>query len=326
MPKCYIVMYLQAKQIVTLQQLKGFGPAAIMKIGGYVCDNRISVDTDSVLWEVLQNVLSAKKLDKISFDDILSASDDAKRIIGASEREGIKTLGYWDEDFPKMLANVTDEEGKRKPCVLLYYKGNLTTLQKTGLAIIGTREPDADGLKAGEYFAKAFAKHGFNIISGLAVGCDTLGHRGALDVGGTTTAFLAHGLDSIYPTENEGLANEIVEKGGLLLSEYALKTPVSRYNLVARDRLQSALAKACLVIETGRHGGTMHAAQTTLAANKPLLVVDYNDKNGEKKRGNEWLASQGAILLTSKNDLKKISAEIKAGTLHNTNTQLDWFA
>ncbi len=159
----------------------------------------------------------------------------------------------------------------------------------------------------------------------MAVGCDTLGHRGALYVEGTTTAFIAHCLDSIYLAENEGLANKIVEKGGLLLSEYALNTPVSRYNLVARDRLQSALTKACLVIETGRHGGTMHAAKTTLAANKPLLVVDYNDKNGEKKQGNTWLASQGAILLTSKDDLEKISAEIKAGTLYNTNTQLDLF-
>lgn len=319
-------MYLQAKQIITLQQLRGFGPAAIMKIGGYVYDNRISVDTDKVLWEVLQKVLSAKKLDKISFDDILSASDDAKRIFEASAQKGIKVLGRWDKEFPEMLELVTDEEGKSKPCVLLYYKGNLDALTKTGLAIIGTREPDADGLKAGEYFAKAFAKQGFNIVSGLAVGCDTLGHRGALDVGGTTTAFLAHGLDSVYPPENDDLANEIVENGGLLLSEYALGMPVSRYNLVARDRLQSALAKACLVIETGRHGGTMHAAQATLAANKPLLVVDYSDKGGEKKRGNEWLASQGAIRLTSKDDLVRISADIKTGNLHNTNSQLDLFA
>ena len=297
-----------------------------MKIGSYVYDNRISIDNDSVLWKVLQKVLSAKKLGKISFDDILSASDDAKRIIEASERNGIKTLGYWDADFPQMLADVTDEEGKRKPCVLLYYKGSLDALKKTGLAIIGTREPDADGLKAGVYFAKAFAKRDFNIVSGLAVGCDTMGHRGALDVDGTTTAFLAHGLDSVYPPENEGLANEIVEKGGLLLSEYAISIPVSRYNLVARDRLQSALAKASLVIETGRHGGTMHAAQTTLSANKPLLVVDYSDKNGEKKQGNEWLASQGAIRLSSKDDLEKISADIKVCNLHNTNTQLDLFA
>ena len=319
-------MYLQAKQIATLQQLKGFGPAAIMKIGSYVYDGKISIDSDLMLWEVLQKVLSAKKLAGVSFDDIQTASYNAKRIIEYSEQKGIKALGYWDKDFPEMLANVVDEEGKSKPCVLLYYKGDLNALQKPGIAIIGTREPDIDGKRAGEHFAKIFSKQGFNIISGLAIGCDTLGHRGALDAEGITTAILAHGLDSVYPTENEKLATEIVERGGLLLSEYSLGIPVSRYNLVARDRLQSALAKACLVIETGRHGGTMHAAQATLVANKPLLVVDYNDKVGEKKQGNEWLISQGAIRLTSKDDLEKISADIKAGNLRNTNSQLDLFA
>ena len=319
-------MYLQAKQIVTLQQLRGFGPAAIMKIGSYVCENKISIDSDSMLWEVLQKVLSANKLAKISFDDVRSASYDAKRIIEASEQQSVKVIGYWDKDFPKMLANVIDEEGKSKPCVLLYYKGNINALQKPGLAIIGTREPDIDGIKAGEHFAYKFSKQGFNIVSGLAIGCDTIGHRCAIDANGTTTAFLAHGLDTVYPPENKGLADEIVENGGLLLSEYSLSVPISRYNLVARDRLQSALAKACLVIETGRHGGTMHAAKATLAANKPLLVVDYSDKNSEKKQGNEWLVSQGAIRLTSKDDLEKISADIKAGNLHNTNFQPDLFA
>ena len=282
-------MYLQAKQIVTLQQLRGFGPAAIMKIGGYVYDNKISIDNDSALWEILQKVLSAKKLEKISWDDIQSASCNAKRIIDISEQRGIKVLGYWDKEFPQMLANVTDEEGKSKPCVLLYYKGNLSVLQKPGLAIIGTREPDEDGIVAGEHFAKIFSKQGFNIISGLAIGCDTLGHRGALDTNGSTTAFLAHGLDTIYPIENEELANEIVKQGGLLLSEYSLGVPVSRYNLVGRDRLQSALAKACLVIETGRHGGTMHAAQATLAANKPLFIVDYTIRVEKRNKAtNGW--------------------------------------
>ena len=320
-------MYLQAKQIVTLQQLRGFGPAAIMKIGGYVYDNKISIDSDSRLWEVLKKVLSAKKLSKISFNDIQTASYNALHIIEASEQKDIKVLGHWDKEFPEMLANVTDEEGKNKPCVLLYYKGNLNALQKPGLAIIGTREPDFDGIKAGKYFARMFSKQGFNIVSGLAVGCDTLGHRGALDTDGITTAFLAHGLDTIYPIENKGLADEIVERGGLLLSEYSFCTPVSRYNLVARDRLQSALAQACLVIETGRHGGTMHAARAALAANKPLFVVDYSDKNGEKKQGNEWLISQGAVRLTTSEDaLERISIDIKIGSLRNTNTQLDLFA
>lgn len=317
-------MHLKSDQILTLQQLSGIGPAAIKALDSYVYDNKLSVEKGHELWDVMQKAI-AGKVKNINYSDILSATQAAQRIIDASRHQGIYTLGYWDNDFPEMLKNVTDEEGKSKPCVLLFYKGNLDALKKPGFAIIGTREPDEDGMKAGPYFAHAFAQQGLNIVSGLALGCDTMGHRGTLAVGGTTTAFLAHGLDTVYPPENEALANEILANGGLLLSEYPIGTPVSSYQLVARDRLQSALSKACLVIETGRNGGTMHAARATLAANKPLYVVDYNDKSGDAKQGNELLVTKGAKRLTSKDDIAKIVSEIKAMGEQNTNPQMNLF-
>ena len=318
-------MHLKNNQILTLQLLEGIGPAAIKALDSYICDNEVAVENTSDLWDVMQKAIPGK-VKKITYDDIVSQTTAAQRIIDASLQKDIKLLGCWDKDFPEMLKNVTDEEGKSKPCVLLFYKGNLDAMKKPGFAIIGTREPDEDGLKAGPYFAHALAQQGLNIVSGLALGCDTMAHRGALDVGGTTTAFLAHGLDSVYPPENESLAEEIVANGGLLLSEYPIGTTVSRYNLVARDRLQSALSKACLVIETGLNGGTMHAARATLAANKTLYVVDYSDKSGDAKKGNEWLVTKGAKRLTSKDDIAKIAEEIKAVGDRNTNPQMDLFA
>jgi DNA processing protein len=182
------------------------------------------------------------------------------------------------------------------------------------LAIIGTREITSGGEKAGLYLAKEFAKRGLCIVSGLAIGCDTCGHRGALAVGGKTVAFLAHGLDTIYPPENEGLAKEIVEKGGLLVSEYPAGTPINRHFLVARDRLQAGLAKATLVIQTGVSGGTMHASNTTLEAGKTLYVVSFSDdetRNNEKTKGNEFLAKKGAKYIKGDDDLDKIADEIK---------------
>lgn len=318
-------MHLASDQILTLQQLNGIGPAAIKTLDSFVCDKNLYVEDTVELWKVMQQAIPAK-VKGTNIMDLVTASSAAKKIIDASMQKGIKLLGCWDADFPEMLKNVTDEEGKSKPCVLLFYKGNLNALKKPGFAIIGTREPDEDGQKAGPYFAHAFAQQGLNIVSGLALGCDTMAHRGALAVGGTTTAFLAHGLDMVYPPENESLAKEIIENGGLLLSEYPIGTQVSRYNLVARDRLQSALSQACLVIETGLNGGTMHAARATLAANKPLYVVDYNDKSGDAKQGNELLVTKGAKRLTSKDDIAKIAREIKAMGEKNTNPQMDLFA
>lgn len=155
-------------------------------------------------------------------------------------------------------------------------------------------------MTAGKYFASRFASQGVNIVSGLAIGCDTAVHEGALLVGGATTAFLGGGLDEIYPRENEGMARRIVDNGGLLLSEYPIGMPGNKYTLVARDRLQAGLASATLVIQCSRHSGTMHASKATLSAGKPLLVVDY--KSGvdpSRTEGNEYLKSIGAMGLSS---------------------------
>lgn len=307
---------LSYKQIITLQQVKGFAESTIASIGKYVQENGIDVTDTSILQDVLGEMASQKKLRGISpsnLPDLHSAENLAEQIIECSENEGIGIIGRWDEKFPKMLrGNVKDDTGKNKPCVLLYYKGNVDVLNMPGIAIIGTREPDEDGKKAGEYFSRAFSKENFNIVSGLAIGCDTLGHRGALDSNGITTAFLAHGLDSIYPKENEDLAKEILEKGGVLLSEYRVGTSVTRYNLIARDRLQSALSLACLVIETGERGGTMHAANATLKSGKRLYVVEYKEMYSNKKRGNVRLIEQGGVGISSTDDISEIARNVKS--------------
>ena len=137
-----------------------------------------------------------------------------------------------------------------------------------------------------------------------------------MNVNGKTTAILANGLDnkSIYPPENRDLAEDIVKNGGVLLSEYPINTSVNRYSLVARDRLQSGLAQATLVIQTGKAGGTMHAAKATLAANKPLYVMRFKKEETNKHDkclGNEALHEQGAIYLKGNDNIDEISHSIK---------------
>jgi len=127
---------------------------------------------------------------------------------------------------------------------------------------------------------------------------------------------LANGLDhaSIYPEENQDLAEEIVNSGGLLLSEYRIGTTVNRYNLVARDRLQAGLASATLIIQTGVKGGTMHAANATLMANKDLFVMLFKDEgtnNHEKCLGNAYLIKKGAKYIKGSDNIDSISENIK---------------
>lgn len=298
-------MALNSKIIITLKQLKGVGNKTILKIANTV-NQKIETYEDLRDFWLKQ---SGKLYEKHNAEDLSDAYKKAERLIEASKKEGIGVLSYFEPEFPTILKNCINEDGKEEPVILLYYRGNLKALEKPGIAIIGTRGPTANGIKAGEYFASEFAKENFNIVSGLAIGCDTTGHRGALNVGGTTTAFLANGLDweSIYPKENLELAKEIVSKGGLLLSEYPIGQMCNRYALVARDRLQSALSYATIAIQTGIKGGTMHAVNTTLVTHKPLFMVDYKteeDRKNEKVQGNIQLIAQGKALPLRSDNIK----------------------
>lgn len=290
-------MALSNEFIITLLSIKGVGPAKINKIHNASEGNNIFSLED----------LHALTLDTIggktppTYDDMVLANWEAKQIITKSKEFGIGIVSKFDSEFPKELFTTVNENGNSAVPLILYYKGNLSITSKPALAIIGTREPTPEGIHAAKHFAGAFASIGVNIVSGLALGCDSAGHRGALDAGGVTTAFLANGLDSIYPKENEKLAEEIVNKGGLLLSEYPIGTGTTKYNLVARDRLQAGLANATLVIQTGIKGGTMHAVKATLLSKKPLLVIDYAKDLGDKISGNIYLKKKengGAIGLS----------------------------
>lgn len=233
---------LTKEQILALSNIKGVGPSTILKIGDAIARHGYAVTSDAELVAVA----GAKQ---VTMEALQVAREVAKQQVECAEREGIGLVGYYDDEFPSMLREIVDEDGKHKPPVLLWYRGDLTVTSMPGVAVIGTREPTPEGLSAGKYTAGEFAKRGFNIVSGLAIGCDTCGHEGALFVGGKTTAFLANGLDckSIYPKENLDLAKRIVASGGLLLSEYPVGQGVSQYALVARDRLQAWLARATVV-------------------------------------------------------------------------------
>ena len=313
-------MALNKEQILTLTCLKevgvkGVGPKKIFSIARTIEDRNLTIGCYEDLAAVMSG-MKEKVINSVTLSDLNEAFLCAKRIIEASEAAGIGYIGYWDEEFPECLRQTINEEGKADPPLILWYRGDLSVIQLPGFAVIGTREATPEGMAGGEYLASEFAKRGFNIVSGLAIGCDTSGHKGALKAGGKTTAILANGLDhnSIYPPENQDLAEEIVEGGGLLLSEYRIGSVVNRYNLVARDRLQAGLALATLVVQTGERGGTMHAATTTLKANKPLFAIRYKDdatNNHEKCLGNALLVKQGGRYILGNDDLDVISDFIK---------------
>ena len=318
-------MALSHLQLIALGLIKGFGMQTVFKISKYVEDNNIHIDTENEMLNILVDIKERKiikRFPSVIMEDIEDGFISAHNIISRSEQEGIGIISYYDSEYPEILRSTIDEDGKLSAPVVLYYKGDIKVASLPGIAVIGTREPTNEGVKGGKYLASEFAKRGFNIISGLAIGCDTCGHKGALEVGGKTTAFLAHGLDTVYPKQNKELVEEILKNGGLLLSEYPIGTSLNKYYLVARDRLQAGLSFATLVIQTGVSGGTMHAANTTLKAGKQLYAIWYkteHTRNEEKVLGNDFLVGKGASYIKGDSNIDEIAEKIKEWKKSETN-------
>ena len=134
------------------------------------------------------------------------------------------------------------------------------------------------------------------ILSGLALGCDSLAHDATLDAGGEAIAVMAHGLHMIAPSQNRGLAERIQRSGGLLVSEYAMGTPPSKFTYVQRDKTQSALSTAILLIHSSLNGGSLHACRASLKAGKKVFFLPPTDPqkidiNSEVHSGSELVCS-----------------------------------
>ena len=203
----------------------------------------------------------------------------------------------------------------KSPPVLLYTKGDLSALQAAyKVALIGTRTPTEHGAKVARRLGQIFAEEGLCVVSGLANGCDENGHIGALEAGGKTIAILPSPLDNIMPESNRELADRIVSSGGLLLTEYGPGHAVQRGNYIERDRLQSALSQAVVVVETEKAGGTMHTVNFALEQKRLLACYRHNSKYSDvpQTEGNRMLLDGGtAIPVFDKDSLDDLIRRIK---------------
>jgi len=222
------------------------------------------------IFDVSQKI---KRINTPEMTIIESANQKALDIIDMSYSEGVEIIPLGSDKYPKRLLNIEDLP------VILFAKGNTKILNiDKNIAIIGTREPTDFGQKCGEAISKQFVESNFVVTSGLAKGCDEAAHRGCVNALGKTIAILGHGLHMIYPAANKDLAEQIIETGGCLLSEYEFGVNPRPNFFIERDRLQSGMALGLFVIETGIKGGTMHAVNSCIAEKKPLACLNHPEK------------------------------------------------
>jgi DNA processing protein len=227
-----------------------------------------------------------------------------------------------DKEYPDAYKLLKDAP------TFIYAKGNTDLLNwKNSIAIVGTRACSKSGYEIAMKTSKYFADKNYNIVSGLAKGIDTAAHKGALSIpNGKTTAILVD-LENIYPNQNNELANQILEKNGLLLSENPPGTIIKGNLLVKRDRLQSGLSLAIFPIETDLKGGTMHTVRFSEEQNRLRFVPDLDsiknyDINQKSGRGiKELLKTNRANSFTKesyKDIIKKLEKKKRELFLNNS--------
>lgn len=189
--------------------------------------------------------------------------------------------------FPPALANIP------RPPKRLYIIGDPLALEE-GLAVIGARKATPYGLGCARKFAGEAARRGIVIVSGGAYGCDAEAHRATLDAKGKTVVFLGGGCDRVYPARHFALFQEVIDKGGAVVSEHEWDFPPQPYTFRDRNRLIAGLSKATLIVEAGLPSGTFSTADDAINANKEVLVVP-GPITSPTSAGTNRLLSQGAI-------------------------------
>lgn len=248
-------------------------------------------------------VLARKRLELSAFAPAaaLAALDSepvAKAVANALnwvEQPGHAVITLADEAYPRLLLEITD------PPPLLYARGRAELLQRSALAIVGSRNATQQGSANAETFARTLSESGLTIVSGLALGIDAAAHRGGLLGVGSTIAVLGTGLDIVYPQRNAALAAEIAARG-LLISEFPLGTAPSAHNFPRRNRLISGLARGCLVVEAAVASGSLITARSAAEQGRDVFAVP-GSIHSPLAKGCHVLIKSGAKLVESAEDV-----------------------
>jgi DNA processing protein len=267
------------RYLLAIKSLRGIGRKSVNRVIGISQEKGISI----------KNAFELGVVNHLAFSDeqMAGALSFADKQIEIAISYGHAIISKLDLEFPQSLKITEDCPS------ILYCAGNIRLLGKDSVAIIGTREPTKHGELIAERLTNWFSLEGWIITSGLAKGIDSVAHKACIASGGLTISVLAHGLEKVYPAANKRLAGEIVEKNGLLITEYSYNSYVAKSNFVERDRIQAGLSKAVILVQSDLSGGSLHASRAALNYKRYLVVVGQSStdilNHESKAQANELL-------------------------------------
>lgn len=276
--------------LITIQQCFGAGSLKAVKVFNALITAKM---LDEVFSESrLKSVLQSKEADKLLGFDI----DKTYKIIDDCIKHNIDIVTVCDNNYPDRLRNIVDFP------IVLYIKGEFKNIDNLPLiSIVGPRKISDYGKKAAYSLAKRLAKGGMIVVSGAALGADTLAHKGALSVGGKTIAVLGCGICYDYLPENRQM-REHISKNGCLITEHPPYAPTTKYGFPIRNRIISALSLGTVVIEAALKSGSLITARLSNEQGRDVFVIPGNPSL-ENYKGSNALLRDGAIPLLDANDI-----------------------
>ncbi|MBQ7256273.1 MAG: DNA-processing protein DprA [Abditibacteriota bacterium] len=212
------------------------------------------------------------------------------------EELGINLISFWDDNYPKRLTQIYD------PPVILYVRGTIPSDDDIFIGVVGSRNCTLYGKTACELVTRGLVRHGLVIVSGGAYGIDSVAHRTTLDCGGKTVAVLGSGIDVPYPASNATLYDEIISKGGAIISEAPLGSQPQPFRFPVRNRLISGLSDGVLVCQAPIHSGSLITANCALEQGRGVYAIPGNITE-KKSSGCLKLIKDGALMVEDAEDI-----------------------
>lgn len=233
---------------------------------------------------------------RINYENILIIKDEdiLHEYLDEMQSKNINFIQKEDESYPFLLKNIID------PPLGIYVIGEIPK-NNISVSIIGARKCTQYGATNAYKFGKELAQKGITITSGMALGIDSMAHKGAIDGNGKTIAVLGCGVDVVYPQSNVALRREII-KNGCIISEFAPTTPPYANNFPVRNRIISGISDAVIVVEAGKRSGTLITVGQALEQGRDVFAIPGNINNAMSEGTNE-LIKECAYPLTKLDDI-----------------------
>lgn len=275
---------------LALSRVRGVGSIIGKRLVDFFSSSRNVFSADRIKVEQVAGKFISENIRK--FDKWKSVEE----VLRLSVKLGHDIVCYEERDrYPELLSKIPD------PPLCLFFRGNLEAKALT-VAVVGTRRPTSYGVEVARLFSSSLAMMGICIVSGLALGLDTVAHRSCVDVSGKTYAVLGSSLENIFPYENKNLVDEIIKKNGAVLTEFPPGTMPLPENFPRRNRIIAGISKAVLVVEAPEKSGALITAHIAAEYGRDVFAVPGSILSKASK-GTNRLLKDGAFLAETPDDV-----------------------